>query len=268
MEYIDLTLQEGGSGVSNYNLLSNQPQINGVTLTGNKSSTDLGIFLPDGYTITVATDDSGDFTDLQSAIDSLIGKICVGTVTISIGAGSYNIASNIAINENVNCKLAIVGAGASSTSLNFTNPTSWTGAINATNTEKTLFIKDLAINNTSGVSSGKLAIATKYSNIYISNVSFNSWQDAIYAWASGRITCSGNITVNNGSRGIYAEGGDIYTQNGTNLIFTDVTTALNVYSGGHISCTGTTKTYTRVTNEVNHTVGTATSAGYICGSFS
>lgn len=30
-------------GASNYNDLKNQPQINGVTLTGNKSSADLGI---------------------------------------------------------------------------------------------------------------------------------------------------------------------------------------------------------------------------------
>ena len=34
----------GSGGASNYNDLTNQPQINGVTLTGNKSSADLGIF--------------------------------------------------------------------------------------------------------------------------------------------------------------------------------------------------------------------------------
>lgn len=33
----------GGGGTSNYNDLSNKPSINGVTLTGNKSSADLGI---------------------------------------------------------------------------------------------------------------------------------------------------------------------------------------------------------------------------------
>lgn len=33
----------GGSGTSNYNDLSNKPSINGVTLTGNKTSADLNI---------------------------------------------------------------------------------------------------------------------------------------------------------------------------------------------------------------------------------
>lgn len=33
----------GGSGTSNYNQLTNKPSINGVTLTGNKTTSDLGI---------------------------------------------------------------------------------------------------------------------------------------------------------------------------------------------------------------------------------
>ncbi|HJA91921.1 MAG TPA: hypothetical protein H9717_02180 [Candidatus Eisenbergiella merdipullorum] len=33
----------GGGGTTDYNNLQNQPQINGVTLTGNKTSSDLGI---------------------------------------------------------------------------------------------------------------------------------------------------------------------------------------------------------------------------------
>ena len=41
MNYIDLT--NNTSGTTNYEQLSNQPQINDVTLTGNKSSTDLGL---------------------------------------------------------------------------------------------------------------------------------------------------------------------------------------------------------------------------------
>ena len=33
----------GGGGTDNYNLLKNLPQINGTTLTGNKTSADLGL---------------------------------------------------------------------------------------------------------------------------------------------------------------------------------------------------------------------------------
>jgi len=33
----------GGGGTDNYNELDNRPQINGTTLTGNKSASDLGL---------------------------------------------------------------------------------------------------------------------------------------------------------------------------------------------------------------------------------
>lgn len=33
----------GGGGTTNYNALENRPQINSVTLTGNKSASDLGL---------------------------------------------------------------------------------------------------------------------------------------------------------------------------------------------------------------------------------
>ena len=38
----------GGGGTTNYNSLSNKPQINGVMLTGNKTTADLGITIPTG----------------------------------------------------------------------------------------------------------------------------------------------------------------------------------------------------------------------------
>lgn len=36
----------GGGGTTNYNLLQNKPQINGVTLTGNKTAEDLNLEQP------------------------------------------------------------------------------------------------------------------------------------------------------------------------------------------------------------------------------
>ena len=36
----------GGSGTTNYNVLTNKPSINGVTLSGNKTSEDLNIVSP------------------------------------------------------------------------------------------------------------------------------------------------------------------------------------------------------------------------------
>lgn len=49
LEYLLLELKEaieaggGGGGTTNYNLLTNLPQINGVTLKGDKSFDDLGM---------------------------------------------------------------------------------------------------------------------------------------------------------------------------------------------------------------------------------
>ena len=39
----------GGGGTNNYNDLSNQPRVNGVTLIGNKTSQDLGISVTGTY---------------------------------------------------------------------------------------------------------------------------------------------------------------------------------------------------------------------------
>ena len=41
--YIDSHGGGGGGGTTNYNELNNKPQINGTTLTGNKSASDLGL---------------------------------------------------------------------------------------------------------------------------------------------------------------------------------------------------------------------------------
>ena len=40
----------GGGGTDNYNDLNNKPQINGVTLSGNKTTSQLGITVPSPYT--------------------------------------------------------------------------------------------------------------------------------------------------------------------------------------------------------------------------
>ena len=54
-------IQGGGGGTSDYNDLDNKPKINNVTLSGNKTSHDLGL-MPETTLATVAT--SGDYDDL------------------------------------------------------------------------------------------------------------------------------------------------------------------------------------------------------------
>lgn len=54
----------GGGGTSDYNALSNRPSINGVTLSGNKTTSDLGITIP--TKTSQLTNDSGFLTEHQS----------------------------------------------------------------------------------------------------------------------------------------------------------------------------------------------------------
>lgn len=80
----------GGGGTSNYNDLSNKPQIGGVTLSGNKTASDLGL-------VAAETDkglSSNDYTDADKAI--------VGGVTAAL-AGKQNVltaGNNIKIDNN------------------------------------------------------------------------------------------------------------------------------------------------------------------------
>lgn len=57
----------GGGGTTNYSELSNKPQINGVTLDGNKTSEDLNIGGGGGLTLTDITNDiTSNFIDISN----------------------------------------------------------------------------------------------------------------------------------------------------------------------------------------------------------
>lgn len=84
----------GGEGTSNYNDLSNKPKINGVTLSGNKSNTDLSISIViqassnqtvNGYQVPVLTD-----TQITQAYNGLVaGKNVV--ITDSTGLMHFTV---------------------------------------------------------------------------------------------------------------------------------------------------------------------------------
>ena len=78
----DINFQiEKTGGTSNYEQLSNKPQINGVELSGNKTTSELGIEIPDvSNFITRSVDDLVNYytkseTYTQSEVDNLIGDI-------------------------------------------------------------------------------------------------------------------------------------------------------------------------------------------------
>lgn len=125
--------RSGGSGTSDYSQLSNKPQINGVTLDGNKTSADLGLMPQvystteeevgtwiDGKPIYQSTIDCGllwnsmtKTIDTQIVVDKVI-KIdgVAGTSTNSInlphvgtGSGDGHVALNL--NKDANNQLSV-----------------------------------------------------------------------------------------------------------------------------------------------------------------
>ena len=92
----------GGGGTLNYNDLYNKPQINGVELVGNKSSSELGLL------------DPADLTPLQAALVELIdsgakNKLSIGTpTTVPAGLsitrnndGSYIVSGSLAAANSI-----------------------------------------------------------------------------------------------------------------------------------------------------------------------
>ena len=97
----------GGGGTSNYNQLNNKPQINEVTLSGNKSLDDLGIQkkLTAGDNITIESDGTisatgGGDASLESAVTSntAAGAIASGT-TIAQGTSFTDFVKKLLIAE-------------------------------------------------------------------------------------------------------------------------------------------------------------------------
>lgn len=110
----------GGGGASNYNDLSNKPQINGVELTGNKSSSDLGIggiSFKNGvidsalHTITLSNlekigfiffkngDNNYSFTVSKNQLDAM-GEGVIRFAYVSTSGSNQTIQVNVSINNN------------------------------------------------------------------------------------------------------------------------------------------------------------------------
>lgn len=80
----------GSTGTTNYNNLTNKPSINGVTLSGNKTSTELGVYGTGNeppYPVTSVNGQTGDVTIEAGGVTSVNGKSGDVTLTASdVGA--------------------------------------------------------------------------------------------------------------------------------------------------------------------------------------
>lgn len=277
MKYIDLTEEQGGGGsggTTNYNKLSNQPQINNVTLTGNKTSEDLGLmsdanFLPDGYTINLKADGTGDFATIQDAINSLNGKVCSGTVSIELEAGTYNISTPIIIG-NVNgvlpyniANIRVLGNTMSDTIINCTDTTTNTACLLVRN--GFVLIENLTLKNDTRTTTNQVLTVTNQGRAYLRTVKLQNGEFGLNAQRTSETVELYNCTIDNTSFAIYAgEGGRANIDNSI-LTITNAIYALRVWSSGQINIGYAKKNFTNVTNETNQTIGNITADGMILG---
>ena len=83
-------------------------------------------YIPSGTVISVKTDGTGDFTTLSDAVSSLVGKWSNGTVTISLGNGTFTESSGITLNGSYFSipLIVITGQGKANTTVSYTGSTS------------------------------------------------------------------------------------------------------------------------------------------------
>lgn len=266
-----------GSGTTNYNELSNQPQINSVTLTGNKTSSDLHLmsdanFLPDGYTITLKADGTGDFATIQDAINFLNGKWSNGTVIIHLNAGTYSISTQINIGDTTNTlkfnipTLIIEGDTYSNTIVNKTTQTNYesclriySGKIKIQNIS---FMYNSKVSNTYGI------YVEGYSEVYLNSVGIQNAEFGLHVVRNATPVIVGAVYITNTAFAIYAaEGGKVNTIRAT-ITINNSTYALRVWCGGSIYIGRSTKAFTSVTNVTSQTIGNIGADGFIIGSWS
>ena len=93
-EAINDLIDNGGSGTSNYNDLNNKPSINSVTLSGNKTGSDLGLVSDENY---VHTDNN--YTTIEK--NKLAG---LNNYTLPIASanelGGIKVGSNLSIDAD------------------------------------------------------------------------------------------------------------------------------------------------------------------------
>ena len=103
----DLIDSGGGGGPSDYTDLTNKPSINNVTLTGNKTSSDLGLISDANY---VHTDNNYTTTEKNK----LAGLVNYTLPTASANTlGGVKVGTNLSIDENG--VLSATGGGSGST---------------------------------------------------------------------------------------------------------------------------------------------------------
>ena len=255
-------------GSFSYDELTDKPSINSVTLSGNKTSADLGLmsnenFIPAGTTINVKLDGTGDFTNLQSAINFLDNKYSNGVVNIQLGSGTFNITSPISLNvtkSNLG-RLEIYGQGVNDTIIKCTS-----GVTDQFFTIQGMggYMVRLYNFTVDGNNQCNHGITAQLgSHVLVDTTKSTKMAISCYYIRRGAHMISKNIVALTGKIGISCDNSDFVADVGSTLTITSCTTGLNVSGGGVIRGRYVTKAFSSVTNENSQTAGTFNSNGFI-----
>lgn len=234
------------------------------TMIGGGGTANLKNYIAGGTVITVKADGTGDFTSLKDAVDSLTGKFSDGKITISIGAGTFNITETVVIDGgNFNfAELEISGAGKENTIIQNTSATQYQQIILVQNTSTLVVIKNLTTKGAS--SSSGVGIASLVScNINIIDVEVDNCFWGLYPDHNSRMFITDVkgtdlnyvMNVNRGSK-VFCRG---------NFTISNAAQVFHVSNASTINVIGVTTTFTNVTTTVSQTINTITSNGMIVG---
>lgn len=215
-------------------------------------------FIPGGTVIHVKLDGSGDFTNLNDAINFLLGKWTNGSITIKLGSGTFTVNSTISINtSSFNIPYLTISGIAGSSIIKAENNVTTLFSLNILGT--TVCLKDFKGIGTDSTKGSLAEIMNGF--CIINNITCESFWAGIYADWSGVVRIA-NLTATNCDSGILSNTGSKVSVNGT-LNFTNVGSGLHTENAGIIQAFGLTTNYSNVTYPTNPVSNTPASRGLI-----
>lgn len=224
-------------------------------------------YLPDGTTITVNLDGSGDFTDLPSAIDYLTDKFSSGTVTIQLGEGTFELSAVLTINTNKFTfgQLKIVGSGIDTTTIYKATSSEYTAMIYVQNSG-TVYFQDFTIKS-DNTNYGRGIEPQDFSNVVCDKLAFEGFAHAaIYVERGATCMLGKYINLKNCLNAVLVNGAWFTTMYGAIFNCTSgVTTIATVQQGGLVQLVRCYYTGSP-SKAASQTIGSVSANGFITGS--
>lgn len=225
-------------------------------------------YIPGGTIYEVKADGSGDFATVEEAVSHLTNKISDGSVTLSLGAGTYSIANSLDFYIQ-NCNIGAIilkGAGVNNTTLSFTADTGYS-AIRAQGLN--LSVEDLTLErpNVDVTSNQRAAFVCEYNALMkLKNITINHVGIGVISTLGGKVMIeSGTIAINTCKWAFNCVGAQISSNWQPTISINTADIAFRTDSGGMINLFSPTINYTSVTTKASQTPGSATSGGWITG---